>query len=228
MFRSRQPIDPFTQSSFSHSSFGHPSFARPPLAQPFATTAAPGTFIPRPQQEEVDFAALMAALRERAARYRAQAPGFFTPYRSGADFGRTLIAPVAAPLALGLLTAVSAAAAAIAAAVCVGSLLVAGVSALVGAKRVKDASLNLALISGVIAGVTTLLTPLLAVAAAVSLPATIVALVTRSGATTVDAAKKACASGEGYRRVESDEAFFRGDEGHHADDVEFPTAFAAH
>ncbi|WP_133128395.1 hypothetical protein [Legionella nagasakiensis] len=205
MLRSRRPTTSFDDLTFADA---FPQFQTRPFGQPFAdpfdAPAVPRTFV-LPRQEEPDFAELMAALRQRAQQYRATAPGFFTPYRNKSDFALSLTAPVLAPLALGLLAAVSAAAAAIAAAVCVGSLVVAGFSALAGAKSVRDASLNLALLSGIITGVATLLTPVLAIAAAVSLPVSIVKLATRSGATVVDAAKKACASDEGVRRVESEE-----------------------
>jgi hypothetical protein len=77
--------------------------------------------------------------------------GFFTPYKSGADFGLALSAPVLGPLVLGTLAAICAIGAAVAAVTFIGSLMFAAGSLAFDSELAESA-----VVIGVIAGAITL------------------------------------------------------------------------
>lgn len=117
--------------------------------------------------------------------------GFFTPFQNKLDFGYTLADPLVVPLVLGLTTGIAALVVATAAITAVGSLFVAGGAGLVGlfnndAKQTAQNALTLAAFAGIVTAAAAIATVALAVITAISLPMSLLTLVTRSAATVVD------------------------------------------
>ncbi|KTD20665.1 hypothetical protein [Legionella londiniensis] len=131
-----------------------------------------------------------------------QVPGFFTPYRGVADFAKTLVSPVAAPLAFGALTALAGVVALAAPAVCLGSLAVAGIAALAKSENLMSLSLGIAVASAVVGLIAAVFVPVFAIATLVTPFTQTAAIFTRSGASVVAGIKSLFASSSSEEREE--------------------------
>lgn len=113
----------------------------------------------------------------------AQSPGFFTPYRSVADVGATLMSPfrtaLACSIALGLATMVASLAALTAA----YSLVFAGGGALFGRSSFASAALDVCTGAALVAAIATVFSAAAILMAAILIPLSIATIVTRSLAT---------------------------------------------
>lgn len=126
-------------------------------------------------------------LKQAGEYFKKNALGFFTPYRSGLEFGWTLVSPVIAPAIGGIFTGLVAITAAAAAVTALGSLVFAGGAVLFNKTHAASDALSLAAIAGVITGIAAALTLVSTIMVAVSIPIAVAALVTRSGATVISA-----------------------------------------
>lgn len=130
-------------------------------------------------------------LRITASEYYRNRPGFFAPFQSGTDFGKTLAAPIVVPLTGAILTGLLSAASAISVAVCIGSLAATAITAAAGKNDVRDTALTIAAVSGIIIFLAPLIAALTAIAAVLATLASVVELGTRSTATVVSLIGKA-------------------------------------
>ncbi|MBA2709178.1 MAG: hypothetical protein H0U57_01095 [Tatlockia sp.] len=96
-------------------------------------------------------------------------PGFFSPFRSLADFGFTLTTPISGPLLFTFLTGVCAFGLAVAAITCMGSLLFAAASAPFDSE-IASSSLIIGLLAGGVSIACIICTGLFAVAAILASP----------------------------------------------------------
>ncbi|WP_154660309.1 hypothetical protein [Legionella lansingensis] len=115
--------------------------------------------------------------------YSKYIPGFFVPYRDTKDTAITLSAPICAPLLLGVLSALAALIVALAITICLLAYIVAGSAALFGKDKFARESLDIADVAGVAVGVSVVLTPSFVLATLLSLPASLINIFTRAGAT---------------------------------------------
>ncbi len=118
--------------------------------------------------------------------YDTHYPGFFAPFKSGKDFGLSLVAPIGAPLAFGVITALLGAASAISATICVTSLITTGVCAAVQKNDARDDVLYLFVLSGLCTIALPLFAVLTSVLTVAALIVPLVSLVTRTGASIVN------------------------------------------
>ncbi len=117
----------------------------------------------------------------------AASPGFFTPYRSVRDFVGTVTAPVVAPTCFAVLTGLLGVASGLSAVVCVTSFAAAGIAAAAGNHDARDGALTVGVLAGLFALAAPLLAAVSALAVVASFLSTAVGLVTRTGATMVNA-----------------------------------------
>ncbi len=118
------------------------------------------------------------------ARYT-ERPGFFTRFKSGADFGTTLTNPVVEPVSALIAAGVFGVVAVVGAAVCLGALLVAGIAGIFGNSDFAGDAFAFGAIAGLTSLVCGLLTVGCALGAAVGLVTETTRLVTRTGTTLV-------------------------------------------
>ena len=127
-----------------------------------------------------------ARLQEKVQQWQRNTPGFFTPYKSGADFGLSVAAPVIAPVVFGTFSAILASVAVVSTAASISSLFIAGAAALACNDDLTDNALTVAAFAGILAAITPIFAALSALAAAFFLVTTSISLVTRTGATIVN------------------------------------------
>ncbi len=109
-------------------------------------------------------------------------PGFFSPFRSFADFSLTLTTPISIPLLMAVITGTCALGIAVAAVTCVGSFLFAAASAPFHSE-IASTALVTSMIAGFVTFACIICTGLFAIAAALAAPLFGVCIAARSIAT---------------------------------------------
>jgi hypothetical protein len=122
--------------------------------------------------------------------------GFFTPYKSVPDFIDTLIAPVGAPVVLGIASGLFLTGSVIASVATLGAICTAAGAALFDSDYLLIGSLGVLSMAALATGITALVGVALAFATVLSIPYTLIELVTRTAATIISPIVDACCSEE--------------------------------